>query len=79
VRLRKLAEDYDATDRDRAYATIRERQREGEILTGLLYISPDSQDLHAQSATVDMPLTQLPYESLCPGNAELQKLQQRFR
>jgi 2-oxoglutarate ferredoxin oxidoreductase subunit beta len=79
VRLRKLAEDYDPTDRDRAYSTIRERQREGEILTGLLYISPDSQDLHAQSATVDMPLTQLPYESLCPGNAELQKLQQRFR
>jgi 2-oxoglutarate ferredoxin oxidoreductase subunit beta len=79
VRLRKVAEDYDPTDRDRTYAYIRERQREGEVVTGLLYMSPDSQDLHAQSGTIDVPLTQLPYESLCPGNAELQKLQQRFR
>jgi 2-oxoglutarate ferredoxin oxidoreductase subunit beta len=79
VRLRKVATDYDPTDRDRAYAYIRDRQREGEIITGLLYLSPDSQDLHTQNETVDMPLTQLPYEQLCPGNAELQKLQQRFR
>jgi 2-oxoglutarate ferredoxin oxidoreductase subunit beta len=79
VRLRKVAEDYDPTDRDRAYAYIRERQREGEVVTGLLHITPDSQDLHAQNDTVPMPLTQLPYDQLCPGNAELQKLQQRFR
>ena len=69
----------DPTDRDRAYSHIREHQRAGEIATGLLYLSPDSQDLHAQSGTVAVPLTQLPYEQLCPGNAELQKLQQRFR
>jgi 2-oxoglutarate/2-oxoacid ferredoxin oxidoreductase subunit beta len=79
VRLRKCAEDYDATDRDRAYAYIRERQKEGEVLTGLLYIQPDSSDLHDQSNTVATPLTQLPYETLCPGNDELQKLQARFR
>jgi 2-oxoglutarate/2-oxoacid ferredoxin oxidoreductase subunit beta len=79
VRLRKCAEDYDATDRDRAYAYIRERQKEGEVLTGLLYIQPDSSDLHDQSNTVATPLTQLPYDVLCPGNDELQKLQARFR
>jgi 2-oxoglutarate/2-oxoacid ferredoxin oxidoreductase subunit beta len=79
VRLRKVAQDYEPTDRDRAYAYIRERQRVGEIVTGLLYISPDSQDLHAQNETVDAPLVNLPYEQLCPGDAELQKLQQRFR
>ena len=79
VRLRKVAEDYDATDRDRAYAYIRERQRAGEVVTGLLYISPDSKDMHAQSETVAAPLVDLPYEQLCPGNDELQKMQQRFR
>ena len=42
VTLRKVAEDYDPTDRDRAYAYIRERQKAGEVVTGLLYISPDS-------------------------------------
>jgi 2-oxoglutarate ferredoxin oxidoreductase subunit beta len=79
VRLRKIAKDYDATDRDRAYAYIRERQRAGEIATGLLYISADSHDLHAQNETVPQSLTTVPYEKLCPGSAELTKLQQRFR
>src|SRR5688500_503655 len=79
VQLRKVAEDYDPTDRDRAYAYIRERQRAAEIVTGLLYIAPDSKEMHEQSDTVDVPLTQIPHDQLCPGNAELQKLQQRFR
>ncbi|MDR1990494.1 MAG: 2-oxoacid:ferredoxin oxidoreductase subunit beta [Acidobacteriaceae bacterium] len=79
VRLRKLDDDYDPTDRDRAYAHIREHQRKGEVVTGLLHISPDSQDLHAQLGTIETPLIELPYEQLCPGNAELQKMQSRFR
>jgi 2-oxoglutarate ferredoxin oxidoreductase subunit beta len=79
VRLRKLADDYDPTDRDRAYAYIRERQRAGEVVTGLLFISPDSRDVHDQNSTVDAPLTTLPYEQLCPGSVELERLQQRFR
>jgi len=79
VRLRKCADDYDATDRDKAYAYIRERQKVGEVLTGLLYIQPDSSDLHEQNNTVSTPLTELPYEALCPGDGALQKLQSRFR
>jgi 2-oxoglutarate ferredoxin oxidoreductase subunit beta len=79
VRLHKVAEDYDPTDRDRSYAYIRESQKEGEIVTGLLYLSPDSTDLHEQSNTVTMPLVQVPYEDLCPGSEELAKLQRRFR
>jgi 2-oxoglutarate ferredoxin oxidoreductase subunit beta len=79
VKLHKVADDYDATDRDRAYAYIRERQKAGEVLTGLLHISPDSRDMVAQNELVEAPLYNLPFEQLCPGNAELQKLQARFR
>jgi 2-oxoglutarate/2-oxoacid ferredoxin oxidoreductase subunit beta len=79
VRLHKVAEEYEPTDRDRSYAYIRDRQKEGEILTGLLYISPDSTDFHEQSNTVATPLVSVPYEDLCPGSAELVKLQRRFR
>ena len=43
VRLRKVAEDYDPTDRDRAYAYIRDAQSKGEVVTGLLYIDEGSQ------------------------------------
>src|SRR4051812_20735139 len=56
VKLHKLAEDYDATDKDRAYAYIRERQKAGEVLTGLLYISPDSRDMVAQNELPEQPL-----------------------
>jgi 2-oxoglutarate ferredoxin oxidoreductase subunit beta len=79
VRLRKVAEDYDPTDRDLAYKYIRDRQKDGEVVTGLLYLSPDSRDLHEQLNTVAAPLVDVPYEDLCPGSAELEKLQQRFR
>ena len=79
VRLRKVDETYDPIDRDRAYAYIRERQKDGEVVTGLLYISPDSSDVHEQNNTVAVPLTQLAHKDLCPGSAELEKLQARFR
>ena len=49
VKFRKLAKDFDPTDRDAAYAHIREHERKGEVITGLLYISPDSKDVLATS------------------------------
>lgn len=79
VKLRKVAENYDPTDRDRAYAYIRERQHAGEVATGLLYLSPDTQDMIEQNDLVDGPLYNVPYEDLCPGAAALENLQKRFR
>jgi 2-oxoglutarate/2-oxoacid ferredoxin oxidoreductase subunit beta len=79
VRLRKVAEDYDPTDADRSYAYIRDADKAGEVVTGLLYLSPDSHDLHEQNNTVPTPLAQMPFEELCPGGAELEKLQRGFR
>ena len=42
LRLRKLADDYDPSDRIRAMSYLQERQAEGEIVTGLLYVDPDA-------------------------------------
>jgi 2-oxoglutarate ferredoxin oxidoreductase subunit beta len=79
VKLRKVASDYDATDRDAAYAAIRDHQRKGEVMTGLLYLSADSKDVHDQNETVKAPLYNLPHDQLCPGNEALQKLMGQFR
>ena len=79
VKLRKVAENYDPTNRDAAYAHIRDHQNKGEVVTGLLYISPDSKDVHDQNDTVDAPLFNLPHAQLCPGNDALQKLMGQFR
>ena len=79
LNLRKIDEEYDPTDRDRAYAYIREKQNIGETVTGLLYVDPESMDMVEQNNLIEVPLYNLPYDQLCPGNAELEKLQQRFR
>ena len=80
VRLRKVAEDYDPTDRDRAYAYIRERQarrRGGD--RAAVSSRPTRATCTIRATPSPTPLTQLPYEELCPGSAELDKLQGRFR
>ena len=79
VKLRKVDQNYDATNRDAAYAAIRDHQRRGEVMTGLLYISTDSKDVHDQNETVGTPLYDLPHDQLCPGNDALQKLMGQFR
>jgi 2-oxoglutarate/2-oxoacid ferredoxin oxidoreductase subunit beta len=79
IRFRKLDDGYDPTDRDRAYAYLREHQHQGEVVTGLLYVSPDSQDLHDTNKTVPGALVDVPYEELVPGSAALASLQKRFR
>jgi len=79
VTFRKVGEDYDATNRDAAYQAIRDHQRKGEVMTGLLYLSADSKDVHDQNETVSAPLYNLPHEQLCPGNDALQKLMGQFR
>jgi len=79
VHLHKIADDYDPTDRDAAYAYIRRHQDEGRVVTGLLYIDPHSDDMHAAANTVDTPLYQVPNAALCPGATALRDLQKRFR
>ena len=79
VMLRKVPPDYDPTDRDRAYAYIRDRRLAGEVSTGLLYVQQDSTDMMEQCDAVDQPMTKLPFSSLCPGSEALEKVQKRFR
>ena len=79
VRFRRVAEDYDPTDRDAAYAHVRARQERGEIVTGLLYIDERSADMHEIANTVEKPLVDLPYDALCPGSAALAQLMDEYR
>ncbi|MBR9990665.1 MAG: 2-oxoacid:ferredoxin oxidoreductase subunit beta [Gemmatimonadetes bacterium] len=79
VRLRKIDENFESTDRDAVYAYVRERQRAGEIPTGLLYMEPEALDMHAMEGTVARPLVDLAFESLCPGAGKLDALMEEFR
>jgi 2-oxoglutarate ferredoxin oxidoreductase subunit beta len=51
----------------------------GQIVTGLLYVDPDSEDLHTHLNTVDTPLNTLDAGQLCPGSAALDKINASLR
>jgi len=79
LRLRKLAGDYDVNDRLAAQRFLQEHQADGEIVTGLIYVDPDPEDLHAHIKTVQAPLQKLAERDLCPGSAALTKLNAGLR
>src|SRR6187549_1392942 len=71
VRLRKLHADYDPSDKVGAMAYLESRRAQGEVVTGLLYVDTESDDMHASLRTVDAPLNSLGDAELVPGNAAL--------
>ena len=79
LRLRKLHPEYDPTDRLKAMDYIQQRHAKGEVVTGLLYVDPESSDLHEHLNTVDTPLNRLTERELCPGNVALEKLNAALR
>ncbi|HEY0714390.1 MAG TPA: thiamine pyrophosphate-dependent enzyme, partial [Polyangia bacterium] len=79
VRFSKVAPDYNPRDRQAVYTYLQSRQKLGQVPTGLLYIDDSAQEMHAINNTTDVPLSQLPYEKLCPGSAALDKLMEEFR
>lgn len=79
LRLRKLEESYDPTDKVRAMNYLQERSAQGELVTGLLYINTESNDLHSMLDTVDKPLNQLGTAELCPGTAAIEGLNDLYR
>jgi 2-oxoglutarate ferredoxin oxidoreductase subunit beta len=79
VRLRKIDDDFEHDDRDAVYAYIRERQRAGEVPTGLLYMESGAHGMHDMEGTIERPLTGLDYTTLCPGSAALDALMEEFR
>ena len=71
LRLRKLAVDYDPYDRISALTHLQQRHAAGEVVTGLLFVEPDSGDMHEFLDTVEPPLNGLGETELCPGPAAL--------
>jgi len=67
LRLRKIAADYDPSDKAGALAFIQAKEAAGEVATGLLYLDPDAQDLHANLKTASKPLNTFGEADLCPG------------
>jgi 2-oxoglutarate ferredoxin oxidoreductase subunit beta len=58
---------------------VHERQAKGEVVTGLLYVDADAQDLHEHFNTSSAPLNRLDAKTLSPGKATLDKINASMR
>jgi 2-oxoglutarate ferredoxin oxidoreductase subunit beta len=72
--LKKVAADYDPHDRLGAVNFLQRHAAAGQVVTGLLYVDPDPEDLHRNFNTVEGPLNTLAEADLCPGSAALEKI-----
>jgi len=79
LRLRKLAADFDPTDRFGAISHVMTHQARGEIVTGLLFVDPDAGDLHDRIGTPKVAMNRLDEVALCPGGAMLERINASLR
>jgi 2-oxoglutarate ferredoxin oxidoreductase subunit beta len=79
IRLHKLEKDWDPLDRMSSIIAVQKAKQKGEILTGLLYLDPESSDLHNILKTSDRPLNALTKDELCPGSDALAALNTSLR
>ena len=77
--LKKVAADYDPNDRLGAMNFLQRHAAVGQIVTGLLYVDPEPEDLHRNFNTVGAPLNSLAEAELCPGSAMLEKINASLR
>ena len=79
LRLHKLDAGHDPRDRVAALDVIHQGNARGEVVTGLLFIDPDADDLHGHIGTVGTPLNSLGPADLVPGAAALAKINAALR
>jgi 2-oxoglutarate ferredoxin oxidoreductase subunit beta len=79
IQLHKLAKDWNPLDRISAINAVQNAKAKSEILTGLLYMNSDSQDLHDLIETSEKPLNSLTEKELCPGSQVLEGINESFR
>jgi 2-oxoglutarate/2-oxoacid ferredoxin oxidoreductase subunit beta len=77
--LKKVAEDYDPTNKAEAMRLIHEVSRRGEFATGILYLEPDKDDFVTLLGLVDEPLASLPLEKVRPGREVLDEIMESLR
>jgi 2-oxoglutarate ferredoxin oxidoreductase subunit beta len=79
LRIRKLARDYDPTNRLSALAALLEAEEKGEVLTGVLYVDTKKPTFLELLNLVDQPLGTLPESKVRPSKAVLDEVMEELR
>jgi len=76
LRLRKLHEDYDPTDRVSAISALMHAHAKDEVLTGVFYVDTQKESFTELLNLVDEPLGTLPEARVRPGREKLESAMQ---
>src|SRR5689334_19731744 len=79
LRLRKLEEDYDPTDKIRAITRLNEAKKDGDMLTGVLYVNTQAPTFLDMLNITDQPLATLPASVVRPGREVLEQVMEELR
>lgn len=79
IYLKKANANLDIHSRRSALKMIKDSKARDEVLTGLLHIDEDSQELHKVLDTSAAALRSLKEADLCPGNSVLQSINNSLR
>jgi 2-oxoglutarate ferredoxin oxidoreductase subunit beta len=79
LRLRKLDEDYDPTDRIAAIRRLNESHEKGEVLTGVFYVNPQAPTFVDLLNITEQPLATLPESVVRPGREVLEQVMEELR
>src|SRR5205809_6718678 len=79
LRLRKLEEDYDPTDRIKAITRVNDAHETGEVLTGAFYVNPKAPSFVDVLNITEQPLATLPESVVRPGREVLEQVMEELR
>lgn len=79
IQLHKASAQYETHDRNAAMISVQNAKDAGKILTGLLYLDPDSQDLNQNLQLATKSLNELGKDELCPGARVLDSINEGLR
>ncbi|MBI3475800.1 MAG: 2-oxoacid:ferredoxin oxidoreductase subunit beta [Acidobacteria bacterium] len=79
LRLRKLEEDYNPTDKVAAVSRLMESQQKGEVLTGVFYLNAKAPSFIDMLNVADQPLATLPESVVRPSRAVLEQCMDELR
>ncbi|HEV2274866.1 MAG TPA: 2-oxoacid:ferredoxin oxidoreductase subunit beta [Acidobacteriaceae bacterium] len=79
LRLRKLHDSYDPTDRIGAVKALMEAEQRGEVLTGVFYVDTERPDFTELLNMVPEPLATLPESRVRPPRSVLEEVMQRHQ
>jgi 2-oxoglutarate ferredoxin oxidoreductase subunit beta len=79
LRLRKLEEEYDPTNRIKAITRLNEAHEKGEVLTGVFYVNSKTPTFVDLLNMTDEPLATLPESEVRPGREVLEQVMEELR